>query len=46
MLHPVGLADRDEPHDPWGGGVAVARMLGELDAVIGEDPMNAVRHGL
>lgn len=41
----VGLADHVEAHLTGPGGVPVAGLLGELDAVVGEDGVNAVRHG-
>ena len=42
----VGLADHVEAHLPRPGGITVTRLLGELDAVIGEDRVDAVGHGL
>jgi hypothetical protein len=46
MLDPVGLTDHVEAHLPRTRGVAIAGLLGELDAVIGQDRMNAIRDGL
>ena len=45
VLDVVGLADHVEAHLTGPGGVPVAGLLGELDAVVGEDGVNAVRHG-
>ena len=45
VLDVVGLADHVEPHLAGPGGVAVAWLLGELDAVIGQDRVDAIRHG-
>jgi hypothetical protein len=45
MLDVVGLADHVEAHLAGTGGVAVAWLAGELDAVISQDGVNAVRHG-
>lgn len=46
MLDPVGLADHAEAHRPGVDGVSVPWLLGELDAVVGENGMDLVRHGL
>ena len=46
VLDPVGLADHVEAHLPGTGGVTVARLFGELDAVVGQDRMDAVGDGL
>lgn len=45
VLDPVGFTDHVEPH--WSGidWVPVPGLLGELDAVIREDRVNAVGHG-
>ena len=45
VLDVVCLADHVEAHLTRPGGVAVARLLCELDAVVGQDRVNAVRHG-
>ena len=45
MLDVVGLADHVEAHLTRPGGVAVAGLLGELDAVVGQDGVDAIRHG-
>jgi len=45
MLDVVGLADHVEAHLTGPGGVPVAGLLGELDAVIGQDRVDAVGHG-
>jgi len=46
VLDVVGFADHVEAHLSREGGVAVARLLGELDAVVGQDRVDLVRHGL
>lgn len=45
VLDVVGLADHIEAHLARPGGVAVARLLGELDAIVREDGVDAIRHG-
>lgn len=45
VLDVVGLADHVETHLTRPGGVAVAGLLGELDAIVGQDRMDAVGHG-
>ncbi|MDR6134529.1 hypothetical protein QE361_001504 [Sphingomonas sp. SORGH_AS802] len=45
MLDVVGLADHVEAHLAGPGGVAVAWLLGELNAVIGQDRVDAVGYG-
>jgi hypothetical protein len=42
----VCLADYVEAHLQGPGGVTVARLLGELDPVVGQDRVDLVRHGL
>ena len=44
VLDVVRLADHVEAHLPRPGGVAVARLLGELNAVVGQDRVDPVRH--
>ena len=46
MFDVVRLADHVEAHLTRPSGVSVARLLGELNAVIGQDCVDAVRHGL
>jgi len=46
MLDPVRFADHVEAHWPGVDGVPVARLLGELDAVVGQDRVDLVGHGL
>ena len=41
----VRLADHVEAHLARPGGVTVARLLGELDAIVGQDRVDAVRNG-
>jgi hypothetical protein len=45
VLDAVCVADHVEAHLTRPGGVAVARLLGELNAIVGQDRVNAVRHG-
>ena len=45
VLDIVRLADHVEPHLTRPGGVAVTRLIGKLDAVVGQDSVDAVRHG-
>ena len=45
VLDVVCFADHVEPHLTRLGGVAVTRLVGELDAVVGQDRVDAVRHG-
>lgn len=45
VLDVVGLADHVEAHLTRLGGVAVAGLLSEMDAVIGQDRVDAVGHG-
>ena len=42
----VRLADHVEAHLARPGGVAVAGLLGELDAIVREEGVDAIRHGL
>ena len=44
VLDVVRLTDHFEAHLPRPGGVTVARLLGELDAVVGQDRVDPVRH--
>lgn len=46
VLDAVCLADHVEPHLARPGGVAVTKLPGELDAVVGQNGVDAVRHGL
>ncbi len=45
VLDVVGLADHVEAHLAGPGDVAVARLPGELDAVVGQDGVDAVGYG-
>lgn len=45
VLDVVCLADHVEAHLARPGGVAIARLLGELDAIIGQDRVDTVGHG-
>ena len=45
MLNVIGFGDHVKAHLARRGGVAVARLLGELDAIVGQDRVNAVGHG-
>ena len=45
VLDIVRLADHVEAHLPRPGGVAVARLLGKLDAIVGQDRLDAVGYG-
>lgn len=45
VLNTICLTDHVEVHLPRPGSVPVARLLGELDEVISQDRMNAVRRG-
>ena len=45
MLDVVGLADHVEAHLARRGGVAVTRLLGELDAVIDQNRVYSIRYG-
>lgn len=45
MLDVVGLADHVEAHLPREGGVPVAGLICELDAVVGEDRVDPVGNG-
>src|ERR1700709_25673 len=45
VLDIVRLTDHVEAHLPRPSGVAVARLLGELDAIVGQDCMYPVGHG-
>ena len=45
MLDPVGLTDHVEAHWPRINGVPVAGLLGELNAIIGENGMDLTGHG-
>ena len=44
MLDAICLADHVEPHEPRDDGVLIARLLCELDTVVGEDRVDAVGH--
>lgn len=44
MLDPVVLADHVEAHLPGAGGVPIAGLIGELDAIIGQDRVDAIGH--
>ncbi len=44
VLDVVRLADHVEAHLPRPGGAAVARLLGELNDVVGQDRVDPVRH--
>jgi len=44
VLDVITFADHVEAHLARPGGVTVARLLGELDAVVGRDRVNAVGH--
>ena len=45
VLVSVGVTDHVEPHGPGIDCVAVARLLGELDAVVRQNRVDAVRYG-
>ena len=45
VLDVIGFADHVKAHLARPGGVAVAWLLGELNAVVGQDRVNAVGHG-
>ncbi len=45
VLDPVGLADHVEAHRPGDDRVSVPRLLGELDAVVGQDGVGLVGYG-
>jgi len=44
VLDVVRLTDHVEAHRPRLGGVAVARLLGKLDVVVGQNRVDLVRH--
>ena len=44
VLDTVGLADHVEAHGPGIDGVAIPRLLGELNAVVGENGMDLIGH--
>ena len=46
VLDAVGLTDHVEAHRPGIDGVAVPGLLGELDAIISEDRVDAIRDDL
>ena len=46
VLDTVGLADHVEAHGPGIDGVAIPRLLGELNAVVGENGVDLIRNGL
>ncbi len=46
VLYPVGFADHVETHWPRIDGVAVPGLLCELNAVIGENGVDLIGHGL
>ena len=43
VLDPVGFADHVEAHRPGIDGVAVPRLLGELDAIVGQYSVDLIR---
>lgn len=45
VLNAVCLADHVEAHLPRRGGVAVAGLLSELNAIVGQNGVDAIRHG-
>ena len=45
VLYTIGLADHVEPHGPGIDRVAIARLLGELDTIVGQDGMDPIGHG-
>jgi hypothetical protein len=45
VLDLVRLAEPVEAHLARPGGVSVARLLGELDAIVGQDRVDIVRNG-
>ena len=45
VLDTVGLADHVKAHGPGRDGVVISRLLGELNAVVGENGMDLVGHG-
>ncbi len=45
MFDPVGLTDHVKAHWPRINGVPVAGLLGELNAIIGENGMDLTGHG-
>ncbi|MEQ5872683.1 hypothetical protein J4E08_22755 [Sagittula sp. NFXS13] len=46
VLNLIGLADHVETHSPRIRGVTIAGLFGELDAIIGQDRMDAIGDGL
>jgi hypothetical protein len=46
MLDVVGFADHVEAHLAGESGIAIARLLGELNAIVGEDRVDPIGHGL
>jgi hypothetical protein len=44
VLDPVGFADHVEAHWPRVDGVQVARLLGELDVIVGQDGVDLIGH--
>jgi hypothetical protein len=46
VLDPVGLADHVEPHRSGTDGVSVPGLLDELDAVVGQDRVDAAGHSI
>ena len=46
MFDPVGLTDHVETHGPRINGVPVPGLLGELNAIVGEDGVDLIWHGL
>ena len=42
VLDTVGLADHVEAHGPGRDGAAIPRLLGELNAVVGEDGVDLI----
>jgi hypothetical protein len=45
VLDAVGRADHVEAHLPRPGSVTIARLLSELDTIVGQDRVDPVRHG-
>ncbi len=44
VLDTVGLADHVEAHGPGRDGVAIPRLIGELNAVVGENGVDLIGH--
>jgi len=45
VLDPIRLANHVEAHGPGIDGVAVPGLFGELNAIVGQDRVDLVRHG-